>query len=70
MVAPPGLEPALADKINRDGVDGLRRPEVNAALRRLTLKPMIGSPADAAKFFAEEAAQWGRVIREGNVAAD
>jgi tripartite-type tricarboxylate transporter receptor subunit TctC len=70
MVGPPGFEPALADKINRDVVDGLRRPEVDAMLRRLTLEPMIGSPADAGKFFAEEAARWGRVIKEGNVASE
>ncbi len=28
---------------------------------------MIGSPADAAKFFAEETALWGGVIKEANV---
>jgi 2-keto-4-pentenoate hydratase len=39
-------------------------------LQRLTLEPMIGSPADAAKFFAEEAARWGRVIKEGNVSSE
>jgi tripartite-type tricarboxylate transporter receptor subunit TctC len=70
MVGPPGFEPALADKINRDLADSLRRPEVNAILRRLMLEPMIGSPADAATFLAEEAVRWGRVIKEGNVAAD
>jgi tripartite-type tricarboxylate transporter receptor subunit TctC len=70
MVGPPGFESALADKINRDVVDSLRRPEVNAILRGLMLEPMIGSPADAATFFAEEAVRWGRVIKEGNVAAD
>jgi tripartite-type tricarboxylate transporter receptor subunit TctC len=67
MVAPPGFEPVLADKINRDVADSLMRPEVSTTLQRLTLEPMIGSPADAAKFFAEEAARWGRVIKEGNV---
>jgi tripartite-type tricarboxylate transporter receptor subunit TctC len=70
MVAPPGFQPALAAQINRDVVDILRRPEVDATLQRLTLEPMIGSPADAEKFFAEETAQWGRVIRQGNVTAD
>jgi tripartite-type tricarboxylate transporter receptor subunit TctC len=70
MVGPPGFEPALADKINRDVVDILRRPEVNAVLRRLMLEPMIGSPAEAATFFAEEAVRWGKVIKDGNVAAD
>jgi tripartite-type tricarboxylate transporter receptor subunit TctC len=70
MVAPPGFEPALADQINRDVVDILRRPEVQTTLQRLTLEPMIGSPADAGKFFADEAARWGRVIKQGNVTAD
>jgi tripartite-type tricarboxylate transporter receptor subunit TctC len=70
MVAPPGFEPAVVRKINRDVVDTLRRPEVNATLQRLMLEPMIGSPADAGKFFAEEATRWGRVINEGNVTVD
>jgi tripartite-type tricarboxylate transporter receptor subunit TctC len=70
MVAPPGFEPALADQINGDVVDILKRPEVHTTLQRLTLEPMIGSPADAKKFFAEEAARWGRVIKQGNVTAD
>jgi 2-keto-4-pentenoate hydratase len=39
-------------------------------LQRLTLEPMIGSPADAATFFAEETARWGRVIKDGNVTAE
>jgi tripartite-type tricarboxylate transporter receptor subunit TctC len=70
MVGPPGFEPALADRINRDILESLRRPEVDAMLRRLTLEPMIGSRADAGRFFSEEAARWGRVIREGNVASE
>jgi tripartite-type tricarboxylate transporter receptor subunit TctC len=70
LVAPPGLEPALADKINRDVVDVVKQKEVNAILQELSLEPMIGSAADAGKFFAEEAARWGKVIRDGNVTAD
>lgn len=70
LVAPPGFEPALADRINRDVVDILQRPEIDAKLQRLTLEPMMGSPADAGEFFAEEAARWGKVIKEGNVTAD
>ena len=70
LVAPPGLERALADKINGDVVGVLRLPEVDATLQRLTLEPMIGSPADAAKFFAEETERWGRVIKDGNVTAE
>jgi tripartite-type tricarboxylate transporter receptor subunit TctC len=67
MVGPPGMPAARAGRINRDVVDILQRPAVTAKLRELRLEPMIGTPADAAKFFAEEAALWGGVIREANV---
>jgi len=67
MVGPPGMPTALAARINRDVVDILQRPAVSAKLRDLRLEPMIGTPADAAKFFAEETALWGGVIREANV---
>ena len=36
-------------------------------LRNLRLDPMIGSPADATKFFDEETALWGGVIKEAKV---
>jgi tripartite-type tricarboxylate transporter receptor subunit TctC len=69
MAGPPGLAPELANKINRDVAESLNRPEVSEKLQRLTLEPMPGSPADAARFFAEETALWGKVIREKKVTA-
>ena len=67
IVAPPGTPSALVEKINRDVVEGLRRPEVKEKLQKMTLEPLIGTPADAAKFFAEETALWGKVITENKV---
>jgi tripartite-type tricarboxylate transporter receptor subunit TctC len=67
MVGPPAMPASLAARINRDVVDILQRPAVSAKLRELRLDPMIGTPADAAKFFAEETELWGKVIREANV---
>jgi len=67
MVGPPAMPAALAARINRDVVDILQRPAVSAKLRDLRLDPMIGTPADAAKFFAEETELWGKVIREAGV---
>jgi tripartite-type tricarboxylate transporter receptor subunit TctC len=67
MVGPPAVPAALAARINRDVVDILQRPAVSAKLRDLRLDPMVGTPADAAKFFAEETELWGKVIREANV---
>jgi tripartite-type tricarboxylate transporter receptor subunit TctC len=67
MAGPPKTPAALAIRINRDVVEILKRPEVDKRLRELRLDPMIGSPADAATFFAEESSLWGGVIKEANV---
>jgi tripartite-type tricarboxylate transporter receptor subunit TctC len=67
LVAPPATPAALADKINRDVVDALRSPDVAERLARLTLEPMIGSRADATRFFAEETRLWGKVIASAHI---
>ena len=67
MAGPPGLAPDLAGRINRDVAETLKRPEISEKLKHLTLEPMLGSPADAARFFAEETALWGRVIKEKQI---
>jgi tripartite-type tricarboxylate transporter receptor subunit TctC len=67
LVAPPATPAALAEKINHDVVDALRRPDVAESLTKLTLEPMIGSRADATRFFAEETRLWGKVISEANI---
>jgi tripartite-type tricarboxylate transporter receptor subunit TctC len=67
LVAPPGTPSWLADKVNRDVVEALKRPEVAKRLDTLSLDPMIGSPADAAHFFAEETRLWGKVISEAGI---
>jgi tripartite-type tricarboxylate transporter receptor subunit TctC len=67
MVAPPGTSLALADKINRDVDDSLKQPEVAERLVRIGLETMLGTPADAVRFFAEETRLWGKVIAEANI---
>jgi tripartite-type tricarboxylate transporter receptor subunit TctC len=67
LVAPPATPTVLADKVNHDVVDALRTPDVAERLARLTLEPMIGSRADATRFFAEETRLWGKVIAEAHI---
>jgi tripartite-type tricarboxylate transporter receptor subunit TctC len=67
LAGPPKLPPALAARINRDVTAILTRPEIDKRLRELRLEPMAGSPADAARFFAEETDLWARVIKEAKV---
>ncbi len=67
LAAPPGTSTVLADKINHDVVDILRSKDVGDKLRDLSLDVGATSRTDAAKFFAEEAALWSKVIKEAKI---
>ena len=68
-VAPPGTSASVAEKVHKDLVEVLARPEVNAKLAELMLEPVASTPAQAAQFFVEETALWGKVIRDTGVKA-
>jgi tripartite-type tricarboxylate transporter receptor subunit TctC len=67
MVAPPAMPAALADRINRDVNEILARKEVAERVRGIQMDPATKSRTDAAKFFAEERALWGKVIKQANI---
>ena len=67
LVAPPATPAALAQRINRDVVEILRSKEVGERLQSLSLEAGATSPAETAKFFADEAALWGKVIKEAGI---
>ena len=67
MVAPPRTPAALADKINRDVVDILARPDAAEKVRGIQMEPMTKSRAQAAQFFVEETQLWGKVIKQANI---
>jgi tripartite-type tricarboxylate transporter receptor subunit TctC len=67
LVAPPATSAALAERINRDVVDSLKSREVGDMLRKISLEAGATSPAETTKFFADEAAQWSKVIKEAGI---
>lgn len=67
LVAPPATPAALATKINHDVIEGLSKPDVRDKLRALHLELIGGTPADAVRFFGDEAALWGKVIKESKI---
>src|SRR5205807_7131963 len=67
MVAPPQTPAALADKINRDVVDILARPDVADRARGIQMEPVTKSRAEAAKFFAAETELWRKVIKAADI---
>jgi tripartite-type tricarboxylate transporter receptor subunit TctC len=69
LAAPPGTPAAIADKINHDVVEGLKDPGVSGKLQALSLDIGATTRAEAAKFFAEEAALWSKVIQDSHIEA-
>jgi len=67
LVATPNTPATLAGKINQDVVQIINSKEISDKLRELRLEPGATSPTDTAKFFAEEAELWGRVIKQANI---
>jgi tripartite-type tricarboxylate transporter receptor subunit TctC len=67
MVAPPQTSAALAERINRDVVEILARPDVIEKVRGIQMEPVTKARAEAAKFFAEETELWGKVIKAANI---
>jgi tripartite-type tricarboxylate transporter receptor subunit TctC len=63
-VAPPGTPTSTAERIQKDLAEIVRQPEVSAKLNELMLEPVASMPAQAAQFFVEETALWGKVIRD------
>jgi tripartite-type tricarboxylate transporter receptor subunit TctC len=70
LAAPPGTPSPLIAKINADAVDVLSQPDVQQRLRQIELLPGGGSAADTQRFIGEEAALWGKVIKDANVEAE
>lgn len=68
-VAPPGTPTAVADKVHNDLVEIMQQPGVRAKFTELMLEPVASTPAQAAQFFLDESALWGKVIRDTGVKA-
>jgi len=67
IVAPPKTPAALADKINRDVVECLKQPELIEKTKALGMNLAPGSRAEAAKFFSDQRALWGKVIKQAGI---
>jgi tripartite-type tricarboxylate transporter receptor subunit TctC len=67
IVAPPGTPDALADKINRDVVACLKDSEFVDKTKALGMDLAPGSRTDAAAFFAQERALWGKAIKQADI---
>jgi tripartite-type tricarboxylate transporter receptor subunit TctC len=70
LVAPKGLSPAIADKINRDVNTVLAMPDVQGQMETYGAEDGGGTREKFAQFIASEQAKWAKVVKEGNVKVD
>jgi len=65
--APRHTPAAIVDRLNREINAGLADPKINARLVDLGGTVFPGSPADFAKFIADDADKWAKVVRFAGV---
>lgn len=66
--APAGTPPKIVEKINRDILDVLNRPEVRAKLEDLGFKVAGGTPADLAASLQRERPKYSLAIKSSGIA--
>lgn len=64
LVGPPGLAPALAEKIYRDVDAVVKMPDVAARIAQMGINVDSLPPTEAAKFFEVERKQWGDIVKK------
>ncbi len=67
FIGPPGMPAPLVDKINATLTKILHKPAIIERLRNLGQDAVAATPAESAKFFDDEIALWGGIIRDGDV---
>jgi tripartite-type tricarboxylate transporter receptor subunit TctC len=70
IAAPKGTSTEIVDKLNKSVNAALEHPQVKARLAEWGATALAGSPADFAKFVADETEKWGKVIRAANIKAE
>ena len=70
IVGPKATPAEVVDKINKDVNAVLADPKVKGRLAEWGATALTGSPADFAKFVADETEKWGKVIRTANIKAE
>jgi tripartite-type tricarboxylate transporter receptor subunit TctC len=70
LFAPAKVDPAIIDRIYQGLVAGLREPELQAKLAEVNLRVVGSSPAEFAKFLADEITKFAAVVKAANIKAE
>jgi tripartite-type tricarboxylate transporter receptor subunit TctC len=67
LLAPAGTPQPLIDELSRHLIAVLRSPELEKQFFELGAQPVGDTPAEFARFIAEESAKWSKVARTNNI---
>jgi tripartite-type tricarboxylate transporter receptor subunit TctC len=70
IMAPLGTPQEIITRLNREIVAALASPEMRERLQTMSLKPLPGTPAEFASFFAAEMTRWARVVKTSGAKAE
>ena len=70
LVAPKGIAPAVAAKINADVVKAVAEPDIRARFDTFAFEPIAWSPADIRRHAAEKSTQYEQLIKRANISLD
>jgi tripartite-type tricarboxylate transporter receptor subunit TctC len=69
LMAPAGTPAAIIDKLHRETVGILARPDVRKRLDEIGMEPIGNTPAEFAAAIAAETPQWAKVIKDAGIKA-
>lgn len=70
FAAPAKTPPELIDRLNKEIVAALGKPEAKKRFAEQGLAPVGNTPAQATKFVDDEIARWGALIKAANIKPD
>jgi tripartite-type tricarboxylate transporter receptor subunit TctC len=70
IMAPAATPKAIVAQLNREINAALASTEMKDRLQAMSAKPLPGTPADFAAFFADEMTRWARVVKTSGAKAD
>ncbi len=68
--APKGTPPEIVARLNREIGVVLNEPAIRAKMLELNSEPFVSTPEEFAKFTAEDAEKWGKVVKAANIKLD
>ena len=67
LLAPAGTPRPIIDRLHRETVAVLNKPEFNKLLVEQAIDPIGNTPEELAKFIKDELEKWAKVVKEAGI---